>query len=70
MLVTVTSSIRIGRLLHAKFYSFSEHDTFVGDFVTFASGVKCYKNVMIEDNADIGSGTMIRKNKLGIRTLW
>lgn len=47
--VTLTSNIRIGRHFHANLYSYVEHDCVVGDFVTFAPGVHCNGNVVIED---------------------
>lgn len=65
--VTLTSSIRIGRFSHANLYSYVEHDTIIDDFVTFAPGVKCNGNVVIEDGAYIGSGGMIRQGKPGTR---
>jgi acetyltransferase-like isoleucine patch superfamily enzyme len=45
--VTLTSNIRIGRHFHANLYSYVEHDCLIGDFVTFAPGVKCNGNVVI-----------------------
>lgn len=63
--VTLTSNIRIGRFFHANLYSYVEHDTIIGDFVTFAPGVKCNGNVVIEDGAYIGSGAVIRQGNPG-----
>lgn len=63
--VTLTSNIRIGRFFHANLYSYVEHDTVIGDFVTFAPGVKCNGNVVIEDGAYIGSGAVIRQGTPG-----
>ena len=48
--VTLTSNISIGKFFHANLYSYVEHDCFIGDFVTFAPGVKCNGNVVIGDN--------------------
>ncbi|MCX7559702.1 acetyltransferase [Sulfitobacter sp. F26204] len=59
--VTLTSNIRIGRCFHANLYSYVEHDCIIGDFVTFAPGVKCNGNVTIGDHAYIGSGAIIRQ---------
>jgi sugar O-acyltransferase (sialic acid O-acetyltransferase NeuD family) len=59
--VTLTSNIRIGRCFHANLYSYVEHDCVIGDFVTFAPGVKCNGNVTIGDRAYIGSGAVIRQ---------
>jgi sugar O-acyltransferase (sialic acid O-acetyltransferase NeuD family) len=63
--VTLTSNIRIGRHFHANHYSYVEHDCVIGDFVTFAPGVKCNGNVVIEDHAYIGSGAVIKQGQLG-----
>lgn len=59
--VTLTSNIRIGRCFHANLYSYVEHDCVIGDFVTFAPGVKCNGNVTIGNRAYIGSGAVIRQ---------
>jgi sugar O-acyltransferase (sialic acid O-acetyltransferase NeuD family) len=59
--VTFTSNIRVGRCFHANLYSYVEHDCVIGDFVTFAPGVRCNGNVTIGDNAYIGAGAMIRQ---------
>lgn len=63
--VTLTSNIRIGRHFHANLYSSVEHDCVIGDFVTFAPGVRCNGNTIIEDFAYIGCGAMIRQGKPG-----
>ncbi len=63
--VTLTSNIRIGRHFHANLYSYVEHDCVIGDFVTFAPGVKCNGNVVIEDHAYIGAGAVIRQGRPG-----
>ena len=44
--VTITSNIQIGRYFHGNLYSYVEHDCRIGDFVTFAPGVKCNGNVV------------------------
>lgn len=59
--VTLTSNICIGRGFHANLYSYVEHDCRIGDFVTFAPGVKCNGNVTIGDRAYIGAGAVIRQ---------
>ncbi len=70
--VTLTSNIKIGKCFHANLYSYVEHDCQIGDFVTFAPGVKCNGNVIIEDNVFIGSGAIIKngtdKNKVVIES--
>lgn len=63
--VTLTSNIRIGRHFHANLYSYVAHDCIIGDFVTFAPGVKCNGNVVIEDHAYIGTGAVIKQGKPG-----
>ena len=63
--VTLTSNILIGRCFHANLYSYVEHDCVIGDFVTFAPGVKCNGNVHIEDHAYIGSGAILKQGKPG-----
>jgi hypothetical protein len=37
----------------------------IGDFVTFAPGVKCNGYVHIEDHAYIGTGAILRQGKPG-----
>lgn len=63
--VTLTSNIRIGRHFHANLYSYVEHDSIIGDFVTFAPCVKCNGNVVIEDHAYIGAGAIIKQGAPG-----
>ena len=62
---TLTSNIRIGRHFHANIYSYVAHDCVIGDFVTFAPGVMCNGNVVIEDHAYIGTGAMLRQGEPG-----
>lgn len=63
--VTLTSNIRIGRHFHANINSYVEHDCVVGDFVTFAPGVHCNGNVIIEDHAYVGAGAVIKQGQPG-----
>lgn len=63
--VTATSNIRIGKHFHANLYSYVEHDCIIGDYVTFAPGVKCNGNIVIEDHAYIGTGAIIKQGKPG-----
>lgn len=63
--VTLTSNIRIGRHFHANLYSYVEHDCVIGDFVTFAPGVKCNGNIVIEDHAYLGAGAIIKQGRPG-----
>lgn len=57
----VTSNAKIGKGFHANIYSYIAHDCVIGDFVTFAPGVKCNGNVHIEDHAYIGTGAIIKQ---------
>lgn len=61
--VTITSNAKIGNYFHANLYSYVAHDCIIGDFVTFAPGVKCNGNVVIEDHAYIGTGASIIQGK-------
>lgn len=56
----VTSNARIGRFFHANIYSYVAHNCIIGDFVTFAPGVKCNGHVVIEDHAYVGTGAIIK----------
>lgn len=62
---TITSNAVIGRFFHSNIYSYVAHDCVVGDFVTFAPGVKCNGNVVIEDHAYIGTGAVIKQGGSG-----
>lgn len=57
----ITSNVRVGRQFHANIYSYIGHDCVIGDFVTFAPGVKCNGNVVIEDGAYIGTGAILKQ---------
>ena len=63
--VTLTSNIRIGQHFQANLYSYVEHDCVIGDFVTFAPGVQCNGNVVIEDHAYIGAGAIDQAGATG-----
>jgi len=63
--VTLTSNIRIGCHFHANIYSYVAHDCVVGDFVTFAPGVHCNGNVVVEDHAYIGTGAVLKQGQPG-----
>jgi sugar O-acyltransferase (sialic acid O-acetyltransferase NeuD family) len=58
--VTITSNIRIGTNFHCNIASYVEHDCRIGDYVTFAPGVRCNGNVRIGDHAYVGSGAIIK----------
>lgn len=59
--VSITSNIKIGKCFHANLYCYVEHDCIIGDYVTFAPGVKCNGNIHIEDHAYIGTGAVIKQ---------
>lgn len=63
--VCLTSNIKIGKQFHANIYSYVAHDCVIGDYVTFAPGVKCNGNVVIEDHAYIGTGAVLKQGKPG-----
>lgn len=63
--VTIGSNVSIGRCFHANISSYVEHDCVIGDFVTFAPGVKCNGNVHIHDYAYIGAGAIVRQGAPG-----
>jgi sugar O-acyltransferase (sialic acid O-acetyltransferase NeuD family) len=63
--VTITSNVQIGKSFHANIYSYVAHDCVIGDYVTFAPSVKCNGNVVVEDNAYIGTGAIIKQGKPG-----
>lgn len=57
----VTSNVIIGKHFHCNIYSYVAHDCVIGDYVTFAPGVKCNGNVHIDDHAYIGTGAIIKQ---------
>lgn len=57
----VTSNVKIGRFFHANCQCNIAHDCIIGDYVTFAPGVRCNGNVVIEDHAYIGAGAVIKQ---------
>src|SRR3546814_1294848 len=60
-----SSDLKIGLGFHANIYSYVAHDSVIGDYVTFAPGVMCNGNVMIEDHAYLGTGAIIRQGEPG-----
>lgn len=58
---TLGSNARVGKCFHANVYSYVAHDCRIGDFVTFAPGVKCNGNVVIEDHVFVGAGAIIKQ---------
>lgn len=63
--VTITSDASIGAFFHANIYSYVAHDCVIGDFVTFAPGVKCNGRVSIDDHAYVGTGALIKPGSPG-----
>jgi sugar O-acyltransferase (sialic acid O-acetyltransferase NeuD family) len=57
----VTSNAQIGRYFQANIYSYVAHDCVIGDFVTFAPGVRCNGRVHIGDYAYIGTNAVIKQ---------
>ena len=57
----ISANATIGRQFHLNYHSYVAHDCLIGDFVTFAPGVKCNGGVVIEDHAYIGSGAVIKQ---------
>jgi sugar O-acyltransferase (sialic acid O-acetyltransferase NeuD family) len=63
--VTIGSNVTIGSSFHANLYSYVGHDCLIGDFVTFAPGVKCNGNVVIDNYAYLGAGAIVRPGRTG-----
>lgn len=61
----VTSNATIGRFFQANIYSYVAHDCVVGDYVTFAPGVRCNGRVHIGDFAYIGTNAILREGRAG-----
>lgn len=57
----VTANATIGRFFQANIYSYVAHDCVIGDFVTFAPGVRCNGRVHVGDYAYIGTNAVIRQ---------
>lgn len=58
---TITSNSFIGKFFQCNIYSYVAHDCIIGDFVTFAPGVRCNGRVKIDDFAYIGTNAVIRE---------
>lgn len=57
----VTSNTRVGKFFQCNIYAYVAHDCVIGDFVTFAPGVRCNGRVHIDDYAYIGTNAIIRE---------
>lgn len=58
---TITASARIGRHFHANIYSYVAHDCVIGDFVTLAPRACINGNTVVEDDAYIGTGAILKQ---------
>ena len=67
--VCLTSNLQIGKAFHANLYSYVAHECVIGDFVTFAPGVKCNGNVVVEDHAYVGTGAILKQGRPGKPTI-
>ena len=61
----VTATATVGKFFHANIYSYVAHGCVIGNFVTFAPGVKCNGNVVIGDGVYVGTGAIIRDGAVG-----
>ena len=57
----ITSNAKIGKFFQCNIYAYVAHDCVIGDFVTFAPGVRCNGRVHIDDYAYIGTNAIIRE---------
>ena len=57
----VTSNAKIGKFFQCNIYAYVAHDCVIGDFVTFAPGVRCNGRIHIDDYAYIGTNAIIRE---------
>lgn len=57
----MTADVRIGRHFHANIYSYIAHDCVIGDFVTLAPRVCINGNTVIEDDAYVGTGAILKQ---------
>jgi sugar O-acyltransferase (sialic acid O-acetyltransferase NeuD family) len=63
-LAVVNANVHIGAQVQINTGCNIAHDTWIGDYVTFAPGVLCNGNVRIENHAYIGSGAVIRNGSI------
>lgn len=63
---TITANVSVGRYFHLNIYAYVAHDCRIGDFVTFAPGVKCNGNVRVDDHAYIGAGAILLPGQPGV----
>jgi sugar O-acyltransferase (sialic acid O-acetyltransferase NeuD family) len=55
----VTVNTKIGRFFHGNIHSCIEHDSVIGDFVTFSPGSHCNGNVTIGNKVFVGAGAYL-----------
>lgn len=55
----ISDTAEIGLCFSCNIYSYVEHESKIGNFVSFAPGVKCNGNVIIKDNVYVGTGVII-----------
>jgi sugar O-acyltransferase (sialic acid O-acetyltransferase NeuD family) len=60
----VTSNVTIGNFFQCNIFASVSHDCVIGDFVTFAPGVRCNGRVVIDDFAFIGANAVIREGTI------
>lgn len=58
---SLTSDVKIGRHFHCNIYSYVAHDCVIGDFVTLAPRVCINGNTIIDDDAYIGTGAVLKQ---------
>lgn len=61
----VESGATIGDHVHINMHSYVAHDCVIGDFVTISPRASCNGRVIVEEDAFIGSGAIIRPAALG-----
>lgn len=59
--VIITANAHIGKFFHANIFSYVAHDCVIGDYVTFAPGVRCNGRVHVGDHAYLGTNAVIRQ---------
>ena len=57
----LTSNAKIGAFFQCNIYAYVAHDCVVGDYVTFAPGVRCNGRVHVGDFAYIGTNVVMRE---------
>jgi sugar O-acyltransferase (sialic acid O-acetyltransferase NeuD family) len=58
---SITSNVKIGKFFHGNINSVVSHDSVIGDFVSFAPGAVCLGNVIVENYAYIGAGSILKQ---------